>query len=238
MWVKFAGRHGGPADDAGGASRASLRLFSAGVGELLTSTEYKLQQNTLKNSSSNSLSHTHTLWRRKSRRPRRKDHPSPWRRGQWASLKISAETRGTVVDDTWTLAGCLGIRGFSRSQSRTLSIHHEWREKMRIWNQEVKMSCVHRFSRFILGDIWKELRTDLLQSWGGSGKRSAASWMPSCVGMVEHVQSEESRGRLGAHWGDYISCLALEPLGIPKEELEDVENDFRGSLTKPAATGT
>lgn len=60
MWVKFAGRHGRPADDAGGASRASLRLFSAGVGELLTSTEYKLQQNTLKNSSSNSLSHTHT----------------------------------------------------------------------------------------------------------------------------------------------------------------------------------
>lgn len=54
--------------------------------------------------------------------------------------------------------------------------------------------------------------------------------MPSCVGMVEHVQSEETRGRLRAHWRDYISCLALEPLGIPKEELEDVENDSGVSL--------
>lgn len=59
MWMKFAGRYGKPSDNAGGASRASLRLFSAGVGELLTSTEYKLKQNTLKNFLIR-LTHTHT----------------------------------------------------------------------------------------------------------------------------------------------------------------------------------
>lgn len=59
MWMKFAGRYGKPSDNAGGASGASLRLFSAGVGELLTSTEYKLKQNTLKNFLIR-LTHTHT----------------------------------------------------------------------------------------------------------------------------------------------------------------------------------
>lgn len=78
MWMKFAGHYGKPSDNAGGASRASLRLFSAGVGELLTSTEYKLKQNTLKNFLIR-LTHTHThasvLWRRKSCRSCWKDHP-------------------------------------------------------------------------------------------------------------------------------------------------------------------
>lgn len=64
MWMKFAGRYGKPSDNAGGASRASLRLFSAGVGELLTSTEYKLKQNTLKNFLIR-LTHTHTHTRKR-----------------------------------------------------------------------------------------------------------------------------------------------------------------------------